>query len=206
MLRNRSIKPNCLALIIMISASLFVSFFTNATTVSANELKNKTTSSGDSNRAKEYTVKAAFLYNFLNYTTWPERTFANKDTPLVIGIFGKDPFDSIIDKVLAEKQVDKRSIIIKRFNQIEEVQGVHALFLGEMESKLRSQLYAHLAEKPVLTVGDARDMAGKDTCLFSFYVSSGKVRFEASIDAIKRSDLVLSSQLLKLADIVEKRR
>ena len=41
---------------------------------------------------KEYQVKAAFLYNFTKFVEWPEQSFAGTNSPLLIGVFGKDPF------------------------------------------------------------------------------------------------------------------
>ena len=37
-------------------------------------------------RPTEYEVKAAFLYNFARFVTWPDRAFADKESPLVIGV------------------------------------------------------------------------------------------------------------------------
>ena len=43
---------------------------------------------------REYQIKAAFLYNFAQFTQWPTNAFAGPDKPLVIGILGADPFAS----------------------------------------------------------------------------------------------------------------
>ena len=94
---------------------------------------------------------------------------------------------------------------IVRFEKVEGVKGVHALFLGELDSGNRKKLYAKLSGQPVLTIGDEKGLAGGDTCIASFFLAEGKVNFEVSTKAIKRAGLSISSQLLKLADIVEKR-
>ncbi len=160
----------------------------------------------DPPRAKEYTLKAAFLFNFLKYTTWPKGTFERPDDPILLAIVGRDPFGSLLEHVLSKKKVGAHPIRILRFKSVEEVKQAHAIFLGELSAKERASLYARLAGKPVLIIGDERGLASKDGAVASFFLKDGKVRFEVSTEAIRRAGLAISSQLLKLADIVEKRR
>ncbi|MDA1266019.1 MAG: YfiR family protein [Planctomycetota bacterium] len=160
----------------------------------------------DKARTKEYTLKAAFIFNFLKYTTWPKDTFDKEDEPIILGVVGEDAYGDLLDKVLANKQVEKRAVIVRRFAEIGDVKGVHALLVGKLTSKERTALYARLGSSAVLVVGDEKGMAGEHTCVASFFLDGGKVRFEVSTNAIKRTGLTLSSQLLKLADVVEKRK
>ena len=41
--------------------------------------------------SNEYKVKAAFLFNFVQFVEWPRGAFANSDTPICIGVLGEDP-------------------------------------------------------------------------------------------------------------------
>ena len=41
---------------------------------------------------REYAIKAAYLYNFGRYVTWPDKMFPNDQSPVVIGVLGPDPF------------------------------------------------------------------------------------------------------------------
>src|SRR5690349_16377064 len=47
--------------------------------------------------ASEYQVKAAFICNFAKFVEWPTNTFATPNSPLVIGVFGDDPFDGYLE-------------------------------------------------------------------------------------------------------------
>src|SRR4028119_890287 len=42
----------------------------------------------------EYQVKAAFLYNFGRFVSWPSGSFAQSNSPFIIGVVGQDPFGS----------------------------------------------------------------------------------------------------------------
>ena len=39
-----------------------------------------------------YQVEAAFLYNFGKFVRWPAGDFNRRNAPLVIGVFGDNPF------------------------------------------------------------------------------------------------------------------
>ncbi len=42
--------------------------------------------------SREYLLKAAFLYNLANFTTWPTEAFSGPQKPLRLCILGEDPF------------------------------------------------------------------------------------------------------------------
>ena len=43
-------------------------------------------------KAPEYSLKAAYVYNFTQFIEWPGDSFASADAPIVIGVLGEDPF------------------------------------------------------------------------------------------------------------------
>jgi hypothetical protein len=42
--------------------------------------------------AYEYEAKAALIYNFAKFTTWPEETFQDAEAPFVFAVLGNNPF------------------------------------------------------------------------------------------------------------------
>lgn len=158
-----------------------------------------------SSGGKEYRLKATFLLNFARYTSWPKDTFAEPDSPIVFGIVGEDPFGAEIDKTLKDKKIGQRPVVISRFSKVEDVSGVHLLFVGRPSRKEREKIRRHFAGKPVLTVGDAKGIAGQGV-VAAFYLEKKKVRFEMSVEAIRSSKLAISSQLLKLARIIDRKQ
>jgi YfiR/HmsC-like len=49
--------------------------------------------------ADEYQVKAAFLFNFAKFVEWPSEAFSDANAPLVITVFGDDPFSGSLEAV-----------------------------------------------------------------------------------------------------------
>src|SRR5690242_21458758 len=64
--------------------------------------------------SSEYLIKAGFIYNFAQLVQWPSAAFSQTDSPIVIGILGNDPFGTSIDRVVENKKLDGRSLVVKR--------------------------------------------------------------------------------------------
>lgn len=146
----------------------------------------------------EYLVKAAFLFNFAKFVTWPKSAFADESAPLVIGVLGPDPFGAILEKTLEGKRIEKRPIEIRRFATAAEARRCHILFVSPSLGEDLEDAIKEIASAPVLTVGDTDGFARKGG-IIQLFVEAKKLKFDASAEAAKRAGLSLSSQLLKLA-------
>src|SRR5882724_10668648 len=68
----------------------------------------------DSSDSSEYLIKAGFIYNFAKFVEWPATSFAQPDSPIVIGILGTDPFGNLIDRIIENKKIGARGIVVRR--------------------------------------------------------------------------------------------
>lgn len=137
------------------------------------------------------------------FVEWPEDTFPFEDSPIVIGIVGRDPFGSAIDVTVRGKRVNKRRFIIKRLQRTETVQDCHIVFISSSERKRIGELMDHLKDIPVLTVSEIPGFARRGG-IINFRVEDNKVRFDINADAAKRAGFKLNSQLLRVAAFVHK--
>jgi len=153
----------------------------------------------------EYQVKAAFLYNFTRYVKWPKEAFDDERSPIVVAVLGSDPFGITLDKVFAGKTASGRRIQVTRFASTAKLEKCHLLFVPRDETESLPLLAKHLAGAPVLIVGESKDFAVEGGEI-NFYIDKKKVHFEINKMAAERAKLEISSQLLKLARIVEDKR
>src|SRR4051812_37633694 len=58
----------------------------------------------------EYGLKAGLMFRFAQFVVWPTRAFADAQAPIVVGVLGENPFESL-DGFLSEK-VDGRSFVV----------------------------------------------------------------------------------------------
>src|SRR5512141_1254250 len=63
-------------------------------------------------QASEYDLKAAFIYNFAKFTVWPTNAFASATSPLVIGVLGKDPVTLRLKRMLENKKLEGRPLLV----------------------------------------------------------------------------------------------
>jgi hypothetical protein len=152
----------------------------------------------------EYAVKAAFLYNFAKFVDWPAQAFTSPDAPFTICVLGPDPFGGALDSAVANERIQGRSLIVRRLGVWDGRETCHILFVS---SALQPQFAALLGSGTftrTLTVGDREPFlqAGGHIC---FFLEANRVRFAVNADSVARSDLQISSKLMRVARVARPR-
>ena len=143
----------------------------------------------------EYRIKAAFLYNFTSFVTWPE-TFAGQ-SGFTLCVFGHDPFGNLLDR-LAGRSVKNTKLVVRRLESLALLDQCQLVFISETSSDQLGAAMTLLHGLPVLTVSDIHgftELGG----IIEFRIIENKVRFDINIDAAESSGLRISSKLLSLA-------
>ena len=148
--------------------------------------------------SKEYKIKAAYLYNFAKFVDWPGQCFTNTGAPLVVGIFGQNPFGDELEAIAKDHKINGRDIVIKPVTTAAEAAGVQMLFFAAAEDGRIAEILAALKTSPVLTVGESEKFAAAGGEIH-FVREADKVRFEINAAAAEQHGLKISAQLLKLA-------
>ena len=144
--------------------------------------------------AKEYRVKAAFLYNFVKFVEWPPRAVPGS---IVICVAGRNPFGNVLADTVRGEKIGGRTLDARVILEPED--GCHVIFIPDGAN---AGAYLRAARgQPVLTVGEAPGFIEQGG-LVRFYLDSGTVRFEIHRDGADRAGLRISSRLLQLARIV----
>jgi hypothetical protein len=150
--------------------------------------------------SREYQVKAAFIYNFVQFVQWPPGALAADDAPLTVATLGADPFDGELDRVMGGKTVAGHTIVVKHYADLDHLAACQVLFVPAAQDQNLAQITRALGGKPVLTVGETDAFPRSGGCI-RFYLEDGKVRFEINPDAAAKAALKISSKLLSLARI-----
>ena len=157
-------------------------------------------------KPKEYQIKAQFVRHFTRYVTWPDEAFENAEAPLVIGIFGIDPFRELIDGETVGRTSHDRPLVVRRLTHPQELSQCHLVFLSRSERHRQADLLDALRDRPVLTVGETdwflRDGGGIRLLTERGGSGGPKPRFEINLTAIEKVGLKASSRMLSLAKTV----
>lgn len=146
----------------------------------------------------EEQVKAAFVYNFAKFIEWPTGTFKDASEPIVVGIVGEGRFGDILDETLRGKLVQGRPMTVKHFPDAR-VERCQILVVADERS---TEVLSRLGTTATLTVGDGSDFT-RSGGMIGFAVEERRVRFDVNLEALRRAQLKPSSQLLKVARVVE---
>jgi len=150
----------------------------------------------------EYQIKAAFLVNFANFTTWPDSAYFDATAPLVIGVLGEDPFNGYLDAAESKTIASDRRMHIVRGKTLGDLPVCHILFIGASEEKNLPGYVEQLSGRAVLTIGDTPD-ACRDGAMICFFSEANKIRFRVNLEVIEKSPLRLDPRVLKLGRALE---
>jgi len=149
----------------------------------------------------EYAVKAAFIYKFTKFVDWPAQAFADPKEPFSICVLGKDPFGNVLDQIFSGKTVNGREPVVKRSNSVEELKRCHILFISSSEKKRLARIIEVIKFAGILTIGDM-DQFAESGGIIGLNEQDKKINIEINVDAVKRSDLKISSKLLIIGKTV----
>jgi hypothetical protein len=151
---------------------------------------------------REYDLKAVFLYHLASFVEWPATAFSSPDAPFIIGVLGQDPFGAVLDGVVVHEYVDKHPFVVRRFRRGEDVSECHLLFVAESESRRLPEVLRSLRGLPVLTVGDRPGFIEAGG-MIGFVTRADHLQLFVNRSAVRAAQLVVSSKLLEVAQVVE---
>jgi hypothetical protein len=152
-------------------------------------------------KASEYDVKAAYLFNFGKFVRLSPQAHANHRDTFDICLLGQEPIGKILDGLTANERIDDRLVRIIRVQDASQARACDITYIGSSEGDRVENDLAALAGSDVLTVSDAPRFLTRGG-MIQFVMVANHVRFAVDLDAVKRTHLVLSSELLRVASSV----
>jgi hypothetical protein len=150
---------------------------------------------------REYRVKAAFLFNFTQFVEWPAGALDGTGTPFVIGILGENPFGNYLREIVAGESVNGHPLTIHQYKNVDEIKLCHILFINPVETSQIREVTTALQGRNILTVSDAASFIQSGGMIRLIKIDN-KIRIQVNPVKAKEADLIISSKLLGIADIV----
>ena len=146
----------------------------------------------------EYEVKAAFVHNIAKFVEWPAVPASGLAR---LCLLGEDPSGGAFD-MLQGKPIGGLRWEVVKVDAGNGLKACRVLFIAPSERADLGRILAKMEGSPVLTVGDT-DGYAEQGVMVNFYPEGGRVRFEINRAAAARAGLAISSQLLRLARLVD---
>lgn len=145
-------------------------------------------------------MQSVFLYNFSRLVSWPS-SYQNGD--FVIGVLGNSPILSELNDMAASKKVGGQNIVIRKFNNPQEIDKCHIVYIPTSQSRKVQEVASHLKSKKLnsLIVSD-QNGATKNGAVINFVLEDNRQRFELSDANARSMGLVLGAEIQRLAIMV----
>lgn len=148
------------------------------------------------NAPNEESLKAAFLFNFAQFTRWPADSPA--DQPIKFCLYGQSMAGEA-SASLASKMIAGRRSVAESFESDAPPEDCNVLYFSSDYGEERvCAVAAEGAAHGMLTVSDLDDF---DVCggHITLTTINNRLRFVVNLGAVQESNLTLSAQLLELA-------
>lgn len=154
---------------------------------------------------RELGIKAAFIYNFIQFVSWPEGETTDDNESIVIGLINvaddEEAFNQIKGKEVAGRKIVIKKLTINKDSKQDwenEFKKCQVLFFYAVDRVILSQMMNNLKGWPILVVGQQSGFLEQGG-IINFIKEKDKIRFEVNLVAASNSNLTIRSKLLKLA-------
>lgn len=97
-------------------------------------------------------VRAIFLFNFAKNVTWPESSFDDGSSPILVGIVGNTRVARALERAVKGKDANGRDIKVVTLDSSLGCETMHMVYVGD--DSLTTQVLKAIGTKPILTVSD----------------------------------------------------
>ena len=149
-------------------------------------------------RPRDYDVKAAYLFNFGRFTTWPAAGAPDNGAVFAVCVLGRDPLGAALDSRVTGETIDGKRVTVKRIARAEDTTGCRILFVSASEDGELAHILQALDGSRILTVSDLPQFVERGG-MIQFVSDGKKIRFTVNVPAATQVGLTLSSELLRVA-------
>lgn len=147
----------------------------------------------------EYKIKAAYLYNFTKFITWPTL----QDTSFNICLVGTDPFQNLLDS-LETKTVQAKPIRIVRYDNVRQIKNCQIVYFDNAD------IHTNIALPNTLMVGNltgsltvsSQPFFAESGGMIGFVLEQEKIKLHINLQALKNSGLGISAKLIEVSTVV----
>jgi len=145
-------------------------------------------------------LRAAFLYNFAKFVTWPASRLNTAEQSIRLCVLGDASFAGLLSATVGGKTAGSHPLEVVDAQQPEQLSGCHIAYFPDL-SEDRQSIMAQQQAQQVLTVH--QESAVNAAGVVRFYLEDRRIRLEINNRAAEAADLKISAKLLALARVVQ---
>lgn len=137
-------------------------------------------------------LKAAFLYNFAQYATWP-----GMGDHFVLCVLGRHDLGAALD-ALSTRRIDGKPVRVKQVDSAADARACQLLFVPDANADSLPAVARALQAQPVLVVSDYADSAIA-WAMIVIEREGNRLAFSVNLTRVRSAGLDISARLLRLA-------
>ena len=145
----------------------------------------------------ERAVKAAYLFNFIQFTQWP----VPPDEPFRLCVLGRTPLDEQLAQLEGKQVLGGLHITVRHVAPRDSLAGCHALYLDDSQRGQVDEVLGKLGSAPVLTITDGDGLADRGL-MIEIHKRDTRLGFEVNLRMARKANINVSARMLKLASYV----
>jgi hypothetical protein len=147
--------------------------------------------------AAEHDIKAAYLYNFTRFVSWPAGIPPGAE-PFRVCVVADRTTTEAVERTMSGETVDGRPVETLVPRSATEIKACQLLFVGRNDEDRAVPMLTAARDAPVLVVGEEEAITQQGGAI-TFVMDRGKVRFDITSRNAQRNGLTISSRLLNVA-------
>ena len=147
----------------------------------------------------ENEFKAASIYHFTKYIQWQD---INPSETFDIAAFEDSGIIAPLQEISKKRLVNSKKINVIPLQGMDEIPNCHILFISNSVKDQLPDVLEKVKGKNILTISDSAGFASEGVAI-NFVIIDNKIRFEINPGVCSQAGLKVSSQLLKLAILIE---
>ncbi|MCQ8106381.1 YfiR family protein, partial [Methylomonas sp. SURF-2] len=144
----------------------------------------------------EYKIKAAYLYNFTKFITWPALT----GTSFNICLVGADSFQNLLDS-LESRTVQDKPIRIVRHDNVKQIKNCQIVYFDNADGRIDNIIPNALSVASFsnsLTVS-GQPLFAESGGMIGFVLEQERVKLHINLKVLKQSGLGISAKLIEVS-------
>lgn len=144
-------------------------------------------------------LKTAFIYQFTKYINWPAESELSEFS---ISLVGDTSLWKSLEELAREKKIKDRPVQVQSADSHSDLTKTNIVIVSGDEA-LVTHVLKRARGSHALTISQGDGLAEKGVMINFYVTAEGRLRFEINRKAAESAGLIISSQLLKMARIVE---
>jgi len=164
-------------------------------------LSSTTAFSSEQESVRSVDLKSVYIFNFIRFTDWPEQASQPDASGLRLNVLYDQRLHDRLQGIADKPAGQQLGLSLQSCKETECIRNSSVLYIGEPERGHFDPLLKLVEGYPVLTISDVPGFAERGGMIEIKYHNE-KLTFIVNLQAVKRSGLYISAQLLQLGEIV----